>query len=138
VFVGTGHLRGWFPLRCVNRATRFGRSATNDKCLTEENSMGFRARWFTTLAFTIVLVSPILTVGCAEHHYRVYDDYYHDYHRWDAGEEGYYRQWATENHRDPNRDFRKLDKNDQQRYWQWRHNQSGQQDHARNHDHDHN
>jgi hypothetical protein len=84
--------------------------------------MSLRAKWFTMLAFAMGLVSPIVTIGCAEHHYRVYDPYYHDYHRWNAGEESYYRQWATENHREPNRDFRQLDKDDQQRYWQWRHN----------------
>lgn len=95
--------------------------------------MGLRARWFATLALAMAFVSPIVTTGCSEHQYRVYDPYYHDYHRWNNGEEGYYRQWANENHRDPNRDFRKLDKNDQQRYFQWRH----QQDHDHDHDHDH-
>jgi len=95
--------------------------------------MGLNARWFATLALAMALVSPILTTGCSEHHYQVYDSYYHDYHHWSNGEEGYYRQWATENHRDPNRDYRRLDKDDQQHYWQWRH----QEDHGHNHDHDH-
>jgi len=83
----------------------------------------------------MALVFSIGTIGCAEHHYRVYDPYYHDYHHWDNGEERDYRQWATENHRDPNRDYRHLDKDDQGRYWQWRH--QNEKDHGHDHDHDH-
>lgn len=96
--------------------------------------MRLRSTWLATLALSSALAFPILTTGCAEHHYRYYDSYYHDYHHWNAGEEPYYRQWATDNHRNPNREFRHLDKNDQERYWQWRHH-NGPQD--RNHDHDH-
>jgi len=74
---------------------------------------------------------PVVTVGCAEHrHYRAYDPYYHDYHEWNDTEITYYHQWAIETHRDPNRDFRHLDRDDQQRYWEWRHN------HEHDHDHD--
>lgn len=78
------------------------------------------------------MLFPLATIGCAEHHYyRVYDPYYHQYHRWDD-ERIYYRQWAIENHRDPNRDYRHLDREDQRRYWKWRH----QHEHDRDRDHD--
>jgi hypothetical protein len=62
--------------------------------------------------------------GCAVHAgvgYRVYDPYYSDYHVWNDGEVGFYNNWAAETHRDPHRDFRKLNHNDQQEYWKWRH-----------------
>ncbi|MGB7435262.1 MAG: hypothetical protein WBR26_23885 [Candidatus Acidiferrum sp.] len=65
-----------------------------------------------------------ITVGCAEHHYRVYDPYYSDYHTWDHGEDVYYQRWAAETHHDPHRDFRKLPPDEQKQYFTWRHNQS--------------
>ncbi|HUJ96344.1 MAG TPA: hypothetical protein VLW84_13820 [Terriglobales bacterium] len=75
------------------------------------------------LALAGALAAAIVCLGCAEHHYyRVYDPYYHDYHRWDAAEVTYYNQWATETHHDPHRDFRTLNKDDQKDYWTWRHN----------------
>jgi hypothetical protein len=70
------------------------------------------------LAVTMALVS---VTGCAEHHYRVYDPYYSDYHVWNGNEVVYYHRWANENHRDPNRDFRKLPPGEQKEYWTWRH-----------------
>ena len=84
-------------------------------------------------------VSPLLlaaalalaTAGlnCERHHYyRVYDPYYTDYHTWNDTESGYYHQWATENRRDPGRDFRKLLPDEQKEYWTWRHNH-GDRDH---------
>jgi hypothetical protein len=48
-----------------------------------------------------VLSSPLITSGCAHHHYyRVYDPYYSDYHVWSAEEDAYYRQWLNERHYD--------------------------------------
>ncbi len=83
------------------------------------------------------LTLPLATVGCAEHHYyRAYDPYDHDYHRFDGHENVYYQQWVIETHRDPHREFRKLDKDDQKAYWGWRHNHD--HDNDRDHDRDHN
>ncbi|MGA8540537.1 MAG: hypothetical protein WB566_13615 [Terriglobales bacterium] len=68
-------------------------------------------------------------IACAEHHYyRVYDPYYSDYHVWNHDEVVYYNQWATEYHRDPHRDFRKLPPEEQKEYWTWRHSH-GDHDH---------
>jgi hypothetical protein len=72
------------------------------------------------------------TLNCERHHYyRVYDPYYTDYHVWNDNEVTYYHQWATENHRDPARDFRKLPPKEQKEYWTWRHNH---EDHDRDRD----
>jgi hypothetical protein len=62
--------------------------------------------------------------SCAEHHYRVYDPYYTDYHVWNHDEDVYYQRWAVETHRDPHRDFRKIPPNEQKEYWTWRHGHS--------------
>jgi hypothetical protein len=40
---------------------------------------------------------------------------------WDDHERVYYNQWVGEIHRDAHRDFRKLKKDEQKQYWDWRH-----------------
>jgi hypothetical protein len=52
--------------------------------------------------------------------YRSYDPYYSDYHVWGPAEGPYYNQWIIETHR-PQRDFRRLRREDQRNYWRWRH-----------------
>jgi hypothetical protein len=77
-------------------------------------------RFAPALLFTFLLL-PLSNTGCAVRaEYRVYDPYYHDYHVWNDRESASYRQWAVQNHRE-NVDFRKLNKNDQKQYWDWRH-----------------
>jgi hypothetical protein len=75
-------------------------------------------RW---LFLTAVLGSALAGIGCASH-VRVYDPYYTDYHTWNHDEVVYYNQWAVETHRDPHRDFRKLNEQEKKEYWTWRHN----------------
>ncbi len=90
--------------------------------------MKIASRWLSSLLLGAALISPLITAGCGGHgYYRVYDPYYHDYHRWDDHETVYYNQWVTENHRE-NRDFRKLNKDEQKQYWDWRHSH-GDNDH---------
>ncbi len=48
------------------------------------------------------------TISESEHHYRVRDPSYSDYHLWNNDEVGYDHRSAVETHRDPNRDFRKI------------------------------
>jgi hypothetical protein len=80
------------------------------------------------LASTLAL--SLMGTACAEHHYRVYDPYYSDYHVWNGDEVVYYHQWARDNHRDEHRDFRKLPPEEQKEYWTWRHSR-GDHDHDR-------
>jgi hypothetical protein len=85
---------------------------------------------------------PLAGIGCAEHtrNYRAYDPYHNDYHQWSPNEDTYYRQWYGTNYHDQYRDYRKLNKDEQKRYWDWRHNQQGHdhdRDHDRDRDHDH-
>jgi hypothetical protein len=83
--------------------------------------MNLSSRWLSSLLLGAALISPLITTGCAERgYYRVYDPYYHDYHRWDDHETVYYNQWQTENHRE-NKDFRQRNKDEQKQYWDWRH-----------------
>jgi hypothetical protein len=92
--------------------------------------MNLASRWLGSLLLGAALVSPMIATSCGGHgYYRAYDPYYHDYHRWDDHETVYYNQWVTENHRD-NRDYRKLHKDEQKQYWDWRHSHG-------DHDNDH-
>jgi hypothetical protein len=75
----------------------------------------------STLCLAATFAVSLLTIGCEEHHYRVYDSYYSDYHVWDLNEVTYYHRWANERRYDPNRDFRKIPPPEQKDYWDWRH-----------------
>jgi len=79
--------------------------------------------WLGTL-----LIALSAGIACEHHYYRVYDPYYTDYHVWNDDEVRYYRQWSDENHRDRDRDFRKLRPEEQKEYWTWRHNHGDHDD----------
>ena len=85
---------------------------------------------------TLALGTVFLASGCAEHRTRTYDPYYNDYHRWNAGEDAYYRRWNTERHYNYV-EYNKLDKDRQKEYWNWRHQQGDHHDKDHDHDHDH-
>jgi hypothetical protein len=76
-----------------------------------------------------ILTSAVLGTACFHRPYRAYDSYYNDYHRWNDREADYYRQWCSEMHRDPGRDFRKLSNDEQEEYWRWRHQHSNDRHH---------
>lgn len=69
---------------------------------------------------TIVLVVALAgAAGCAAR-VRVYDEPRRDYHRWDSREDRAYRVFLVERHR-PYREFRLLERREQEEYWSWRH-----------------
>lgn len=85
------------------------------------------SRILSALALSAAIGAPVLaTTACANRPYRAYDSYYHDYHPWNAEEQGYYSQWAVSVNVG-NRPYRKLNHDQQEQYWKWRHS----------HDHDH-
>lgn len=74
----------------------------------------------SSLLLMCVLGVAVVNIGCAEHHYRVYDPYYSDYHDWDRNEDLAYRHWLAERHYDY-REYSRLDRDQQRDYWTWRH-----------------
>ena len=50
----------------------------------------------------------------------VYDPYRNDYHRWNRGEDQYYRQWEIGTHRN-HMGFNRRSAGEQRAYWGWRH-----------------
>ena len=69
------------------------------------------------LSATALATAPAMA-GCAEDGL-IYDSYGHDYHRWNRGEERYYRQWETRTHRH-HMDFGRRSAVDRHSYWRWR------------------
>ncbi|MDP9114736.1 MAG: hypothetical protein M3O20_13790 [Acidobacteriota bacterium] len=57
---------------------------------------------------------------------RYHDAKHNDEHAWNDHEDRAYRMWAKENHR-KYRDFGKVKAEDQQSYWDWRHEHSDAQ-----------
>ena len=89
--------------------------------------------WKRTTIASVVLACSLLATGCAEHR-RGYDPYYG--HQWGVGETVYYNQWYGEAYRGrEHRDYRKLKKDEQRNYWNWR-NTHGDRDHDHDRDHD--
>jgi hypothetical protein len=87
--------------------------------------MRFFKQHLISLVLITALASPAVLAGCAarvDTGYRFYDPGYNDYHVWDNNEGVYYQRWEHDTHRN-HRDFRKRGKNEQQQYWNWRHNQ---------------
>jgi hypothetical protein len=84
--------------------------------------MSFGSRPLRALLLALGLISSMAGMACAHHPYRVYDPYYTDYHVWNNDEVTYYNRGTVETHRDPHRDFRHLNKDEQKEYWTWRHN----------------
>jgi hypothetical protein len=65
-----------------------------------------------------VAVGPAALFAYDDHVY--HDQDHHDDHHWDQREDQAYRSWVKETHR-KYYSFSKLKAEDQQRYWNWRH-----------------
>jgi hypothetical protein len=75
------------------------------------------------LASALLAGSLLIAVGssgCAAR-VRVYDEDHRDYHSWNHDEDVVYRGYWTER-KEPYRDYKKLNKDEQKDYWNWRHN----------------
>jgi hypothetical protein len=84
-------------------------------------------RFLNAVLLGAALIAPITiapTALRAQDHKVVYHDKGHnDDHEWNSHENLAYRKWVKEGHR-RNTDFARLNENDQQAYWGWRHEHS--------------
>jgi hypothetical protein len=71
---------------------------------------------FLAASFLLAVASS----GCAGR-VRIYDEYHHDYHRWNHREDLAYRRYWNDRHQ-PYRAYNRLDRDEQREYWNWRHN----------------
>lgn len=81
--------------------------------------------YLNSLALAAALVVPAgLAVSTAQAQVsvgvRIYDPIHKDYHHWDDREDRAYRSWFVERHENY-RDYKRLKKDQQRTYWQWRH-----------------
>jgi hypothetical protein len=79
------------------------------------HSRGMAAAALIALSSGLVLGGAGCVAGV-----RVYDPGYSDYHYWNRGEEAQFRIYL-EGRREPYRNFRSLDQDQQREYWKWRH-----------------
>ena len=63
---------------------------------------------------------------------RVYDSPRHDYHPWNDAEDRAYRKYLIQNHK-AYREFERNTRQDQARYWNWRHAHPDRKNRADNH-----
>jgi hypothetical protein len=63
--------------------------------------------------------TALMSAGCAGGGL-YYDSYGHDYHRWNRGEDRFYRQWESGTHRN-HMGFNQRSAGEQRAYWGWRH-----------------
>jgi hypothetical protein len=86
------------------------------------------SRFWNTALLGAALITPIAMAPTAlraeDQKARTYHDKQHnDDHEWNGHEDKAYRMYAKENHRKYS-NFEKLNENDQQAYWGWRHEHS--------------
>ena len=84
-------------------------------------------RFLSALLLSGALLAPTVILADDAHisNKRYYDMEHKDYHQWNRDEDQAYRQYLQENHK-PYRDFNRLKRNDQTRYWNWRHDHGDQ------------
>jgi hypothetical protein len=110
---------------------------------SETGDMAKPIRFVSSMLLTGALLAPVAFAQDRDHdrddrnrnNNRVYDSSHRDYHNWNSDEDNAYRQWYGQQHNGKQyRDYRKLNKKDQQAYWKWRHNNENDRD--RDHDKD--
>ena len=74
----------------------------------------------SALVLSTTLVGPVVARAGAPTEKRYYDKSGKDYHTWNNNEDRAYRSYLTEQHQDY-REFNKVNRNQQQQYFSWRH-----------------
>jgi hypothetical protein len=94
-------------------------------------------RYFSSLLLTAALSAPLAMMAASpqedrgrenknqenrqnQNNRRYYDRSHKDYHTWDDNEGRAYQRYQTDHHQ--TRDFNRLNRRQQTRYWGWRHN----------------
>jgi hypothetical protein len=83
-------------------------------------------RFFNAALLSAALMTPITIAPMAlraEDQKTYHDKQHNDDHQWSSHEDKAYRAWGKETHRKYT-SFSKLNDNDQQAYWGWRHEHS--------------
>jgi hypothetical protein len=81
------------------------------------------SRFFCVALLGAALIVPVAAATAQDNPRSYHDKKHNDDHEWNNHEDQAYRIYAKENHR-KYRDFSRLKENDQQSYWDWRHEHS--------------
>jgi len=76
-------------------------------------------RYLGSLLLAGTMIAPLLVAGC-EAGVRYYDADHRDYHRWNSGEDRYYRLYWNDRHENY-REWTVLNERERSDYWRWRH-----------------
>jgi hypothetical protein len=77
-------------------------------------------KFLKVLLFTAALAGPVVRVVSAADVKVYVDSKHHDKHEWNEDEDRRYRAYMEEHHR-KYIEFHKLNRRDQEAYWEWRH-----------------
>jgi type III secretory pathway component EscR len=77
----------------------------------------------SALVLSTTMIGPVVAQAKAPQEKRYYDKSGKDYHTWNSNEDRAYRSYLTEQHQQY-RDFNKVNRNQQQQYFAWRHQHS--------------
>ena len=105
------------------RAGPFQRTAHKEPITLSEDNKMKRFLILGALALSTTLIGPVVAQAKAPQEKRYYDKSGKDYHTWNDNEDRAYRSYLTEQHQQY-RDFNKTNKNQQQQYFNWRHQHS--------------
>ena len=75
-------------------------------------------RYLGSLLLASTMIVPVMVAGC-EAGVRYYDADHRDYHRWNRGEDRYYRLYWSDRHENY-REWTSLNEREQSDYWRWR------------------
>ena len=101
----------------------FRRTASKVPITPNEANKMKRFLILSALVLSTTLIGPVVAQSRAPQEKRYYDKSGKDYHTWNANEDRAYRSYVTEQHQQY-RDFNKVNKNQQQQYFNWRHQHS--------------
>jgi hypothetical protein len=109
----------------ATRAATAGAIPKAEKSNLEDYNMQCAKRIVASLFLAAALAGPMAAMAFpapagAEVYVRVYDRNHRDYHNWDGRENHAWGVYLTNNHR-RNYEYRRANRNEQQRYWAWRH-----------------
>ena len=77
----------------------------------------------SALVLSTTLIGPVVAQSRAPQEKRYYDKSGKDYHTWNSNEDRAYHSYVQEQHQ-TYREFNKVNRNQQQQYFKWRHEHS--------------
>ena len=101
----------------------FRRTASKVPITPNEANKMKRFLILSALVLSTTLIGPVVAQAKTPQEKRYHDKSGKDYHTWNSNEDRAYRSYVTEQHQQY-RDFNRVNRNQQQQYFNWRHQHS--------------